>query len=69
MKVEPRSWILGESREKLGALIKMRYESGSSIRVIADSIGRSYGFVHCVLGESGATLRGRGGNPREWGTR
>lgn len=64
MEVKPGSRILGESRVKLGASIKNRYESGSSIRDIAENIGRSYGFVHRVLGESGATLRGRGGNTR-----
>jgi hypothetical protein len=37
---------------------------GSSIRSIAADTGRSYGFVHRVLTESGATLRGRGGATR-----
>ena len=38
--------------------------AGESIRSIAEDSGRSYGFVHGVLKESGATLRGRGGATR-----
>ena len=42
-----------------------KYESGQSIRLLAESSGRSYGFVHRILTESGATLRGRGGATRK----
>ena len=35
-----------------------------SIRALAQSTGRSYGFVHRMLSESGVTLRGRGGATR-----
>jgi hypothetical protein len=45
-----------------------RYGRGDSIRKIARDTGRSYGFVHRVLVEGGATLRGRGG-PRPRRTR
>ena len=38
--------------------------AGASIRELAASTGRSYGFVHRILSESGATLRGRGGATR-----
>jgi len=41
-----------------------RYSGGESIRKIADDAGRSYGFVHNVLKESGVSLRGRGGATR-----
>ncbi|MDX6206482.1 MAG: hypothetical protein QOF39_2539, partial [Frankiales bacterium] len=34
------------------------------IRSLAESTGRSYGFVHRILTESGAALRGRGGATR-----
>ena len=45
--------------------LKKKYVSGSSIRVLAESSGRSYGFVHRILSESGTTLRGRGGATRK----
>jgi predicted transcriptional regulator len=41
-----------------------RYTSGESIRALAASTGRSYGFVHRVLTESGVQLRQRGGARR-----
>jgi predicted transcriptional regulator len=53
--------ILGPDRDKLAADLRKRYEKGAAIRELAESIGRSYGFVHRVLAESGATLRDRGG--------
>jgi hypothetical protein len=56
--------ISGAERTTLAADLKRRYESGVSIRALAESTGRSYGFVHRVLSESGATLRGRGGATR-----
>lgn len=56
--------ITGLDRDRLSADLKKRYESGVSIRDLAAEIGRSYGFVHRVLLESGATLRGRGGAVR-----
>ncbi|MET7543886.1 helix-turn-helix domain-containing protein [Streptomyces sp. NPDC005507] len=46
------------------AELKAAYEGGASIRSIAESTGRSYSFVHRILTEAGATLRGRGGNTR-----
>ncbi|MFE4721931.1 helix-turn-helix domain-containing protein [Streptomyces sp. NPDC056728] len=56
--------ITGVARDKLAAQLKTAYESGASIRSIADSTGRSYGFVHHILTEAGATLRRRGGDSR-----
>ncbi|HKN51466.1 MAG TPA: helix-turn-helix domain-containing protein, partial [Amycolatopsis sp.] len=53
--------ITGNTRDKLAADLKKKYEKGSSIRALAESTGRSYGFVHRVLSESGVQLRGRGG--------
>ena len=56
--------VTGAERTKLGTELKKQYNKGKSIRELADSHGRSYGFVHRVLSESGATLRGRGGATR-----
>ena len=56
--------ITGATRDKLATDLKKKYEKGASIRALAESTGRSYGFVHRVLSESGVTLRGRGGATR-----
>src|ERR687894_700610 len=55
------SRISGAQRTTLASQYAKRYASGESIRKIADDAGRSYGFVHNVLKESGVSLRGRGG--------
>jgi Helix-turn-helix domain len=56
--------VTGVDRSKLATLLGSRYDSGESIRSIAASTGRSYGFVHRILTETGVTLRGRGGATR-----
>ena len=56
--------ITGGERSKLASDLKRKYTSGSSIRELAAETGRSYGFVHRILAESGVTLRGRGGATR-----
>lgn len=56
--------VTGEDRDTLASDLRKRYEAGDSIRLLAESTGRSYGFVHRILNESGATLRGRGGATR-----
>jgi predicted transcriptional regulator len=56
--------ITGTERNKLAAELKKAYDKGKSIRELADTHGRSYGFVHRVLSESGVALRGRGGATR-----
>lgn len=53
--------ITGTARETLAAHLKTEYENGASIRTLAHNTGRSYGFVHRVLIETGITLRERGG--------
>ena len=58
------SRVTGAAREKLSADLKKKYEQGQSIRALAQTTGRSYGFVHRMLSESGVTLRGRGGATR-----
>lgn len=56
--------VTGAERDKLASELKKRYGAGESIRSLAASTGRSYGFVHRILTESGVTLRGRGGATR-----
>jgi predicted transcriptional regulator len=58
------SRITGVAREKLGSELVKKYEKGASIRALAESTGRSYGFIHRLLSESGVMLRGRGGATR-----
>ena len=59
------SRVTGGDRDRLAADLKRKYESGQSIRLLAETSGRSYGFVHRILSESGASLRGRGGATRK----
>ena len=56
--------ITGNDRDKLAVDLQKKYDAGKSIRELAASTGRSYGFVHRILSESGTTLRGRGGATR-----
>lgn len=55
------SRITGLVRDKLASELTSKYQKGASIRELAESTGRSYGFVHLVLTQSGVTLRSRGG--------
>ncbi len=60
------SRVTGGERDKLAADLKKRYEAGRVIRLLAESSGRSYGFVHRILNESGATpARPRRRHPQE----
>lgn len=56
--------ITGAQRDELANDLKKKYEKGASIRALAAQTGRSYGFVHRVLIETGVQLRGRGGPNR-----
>ena len=56
--------IVGTERQTLAKDLVKRYTSGESIRALAASTGRSYGFIHRVLTESGVALRQRGGARR-----
>lgn len=58
------SRVTGQTRDKLASDLKKKYDQGRSIRSLAEETGRSYGFVHRMLTESGVTLRGRGGATR-----
>lgn len=59
---EPGKRIVGVDRKLLAQELVERYTAGESIRGLASSTGRSYGFVHQILTESGVTLRSRGGS-------
>src|SRR5881227_2149019 len=53
-------------RSELAAYLRARYEEKEvSIRDLVAEYGGSYGFVHTLLVESGATLRSRGGARRK----
>lgn len=56
--------VTGIDRTRLAEELKIRYDAGESIRSLAASTGRSYGFVHRLLRESGVALRRRGGGIR-----
>jgi len=58
------SRVTGDARDLLTGQITLRYQSGESIRSIAATTGRSYGFIHRLLSESDVELRGRGGATR-----
>ena len=62
------SRVTGGDRDALSSRLKTKYEGGTSIRALAEEAGRSYGFVHRILSESGASLRGRGGATRKKAT-
>jgi hypothetical protein len=51
--------VTGADRAKLASDLKKRYDAGESIRSLAASTGRSYGFVHRILTENGVSLRGQ----------
>ena len=51
--------ITGVNRTKLATDLKKKYTKGASIRELADENGRSYGFIHRVLAESGVQRRPR----------
>ena len=42
--------VTGVDRSKLATNLSRRYDSGESIRSLAASTGRSYGFVHRIRG-------------------
>jgi hypothetical protein len=56
--------VTGADRTKLASDLQKRYSAGESIRALAASTGRSYGFIHRILAESGVALRSRGGATR-----
>ncbi|MEU5176627.1 helix-turn-helix domain-containing protein [Streptomyces eurythermus] len=63
-KTPARRLTPGPDRDKLAQDLKKRYDSGASIRALAQETGRSYGGVHRLLEDAGATFRSRGGASR-----
>ncbi len=63
--LKPGIRVTGPDRSKLAADLSKRYGAGESIRSLAASTGRSYGFIHRILTETGVALRGRGGAPKK----
>ena len=63
--LEKGTRVTGADRNKLATDLKKRYDAGESIRSLAAATGRSYGFIHRILTETGVALRGRGGATRE----
>lgn len=53
-----------KTREELLSELRNAYEGGASIRTLVASTGRSYGSIHSLLLQSGATMRSRGGPNR-----
>lgn len=53
--------VSGAERDKLAADLAKAYNSGVSIRALAEGCGRSSGFVHRLLTEAGVVMRARGG--------
>ena len=45
--------VTGPDRSKLASDLAERYGAGESIRSLASSTGRSYGFIHRILTEIG----------------
>jgi hypothetical protein len=64
VELKKGSRVTGSDRDRLTSDLRKKYDGGESIRSLASSTGRSYGFVHRILSESGTTLRGRGGATR-----
>jgi Helix-turn-helix domain len=56
--------VTGTQRAQLVSDLRKQYEKGVSIRTLAQTTGRSYGFVHRLLKEAGVELRGRRGATR-----
>ncbi|WP_414169171.1 helix-turn-helix domain-containing protein [Streptoverticillium reticulum] len=60
----PRKRLKAEQQDRVTAELRKKYDAGASIRALAEESGRSYGYVHRRLAESGVTFRSRGGNLR-----
>lgn len=61
---KPVTRVTGAARDTLARDYRIRYEAGASIRALSEESGRSYGFVHRLLGEAGVEFRSRGGATR-----
>ncbi|MFD3714915.1 helix-turn-helix domain-containing protein [Streptomyces sp. NPDC058677] len=59
---EPRRRLQPEQQDRVTSELRKKYDAGASIRALSEESGRSYGYVHQRLYESGVTFRPRGGN-------
>jgi hypothetical protein len=57
---EKHARVVGVARKELGRHFVKRYKAGESIRSLAASSGRSYGFAHRLLTEAGVRFRRQG---------
>lgn len=48
-------------RDRVASQLRSEYEDGASIRSLVASSGYSYGTIHSMLRDAGATMRSRGG--------
>lgn len=62
IKLEKHKKVRGAQRTVLVSSLVAAYIAGRSIRALAAELGRSYGFVHRLLADSGVALRPRGGH-------
>jgi hypothetical protein len=53
--------ITGKARTTLTSEVKRQYAQGIAIRTLAETYGRSYGFIHTLLTEAEVAIRPRGG--------
>lgn len=68
-KIEKGVPITGKDRDEWGAALKQKYEDdGATIRELAESTGRSFGWMHKLLREAGTSIRGQGGDQRSSAT-
>jgi hypothetical protein len=63
-QTEKHRRIVGGERQILAKYLIQQYTMGASIRELTVLTGRSYGFVHRMLTESGIQFRQRGGARR-----
>jgi len=63
IRIPVGEWVTGERRAKLAGELAKRYREGASIRKLQAETGRSYGWVHRVLGEQLVEFRARCGAP------
>ena len=59
-KLKKSKKLVGKERDKLKVKARRKYDTGVSIRSIAQELGRSYGFAHKLLEDSGVEFRERG---------
>ena len=58
---EPRKRLGPEQQGHVTTELRKGYDAGASIHVLAEESGRSYGYVHRHLADSGVVFRSRGG--------